>query len=143
MHTDMARFGRLLRFLGRGAGSPSGLAAYGVAVLAAMVACLCAIGVLLLAVLFAPALLPIVPSATFASFLAAVSMSAWYGGLGPGLLSTSASVVLVDYLFERPVFMLTLTSATIRRELGFFVLATLLTCLCRATLHRVGTSRQG
>jgi len=136
MHIDMARCGRLLRFLGRGAGNPAPLPAYGVAGFATMVACLFAIALLLLAALFAPALLPIAPISTCVSFLAAVSMSAWYGGLGPGLLSTSASVLLADYLFERPFFELTLTGGTIGRDLGVFVLATLLMCLCRATLHR-------
>ena len=74
-----------------------------------MVACLLAIGASLLAMLVAPALAADSANRYVVLFLAAVIVSAWHGGLGPGLLSTSASVVLADYFFERPIFVLTLT----------------------------------
>lgn len=35
-------------------------------------------------------------------FLLAVMISAWYGGLGPGLLTLFVSLLLVDYFFIRP-----------------------------------------
>lgn len=37
-------------------------------------------------------------------FLLAVSFCAWYGGLGPGLLSVLVSFLFVDYLFVTPYF---------------------------------------
>lgn len=37
-------------------------------------------------------------------FLIAVMVSSWYGGLGPGLLSTFVSLVLADYFFIQPYF---------------------------------------
>ncbi|HEV7745396.1 MAG TPA: PAS domain S-box protein [Pyrinomonadaceae bacterium] len=39
-------------------------------------------------------------------FLIAVMLSSWYGGLGPGLLSTLVSLLLADYLFIQPYFSL-------------------------------------
>jgi K+-sensing histidine kinase KdpD len=103
-----------------------------------MFACLLAIGASLFAMLFAPALLPTIATTTFVLFLTAVIVSAWHGGLGPGLLSAIVSLLLVDYFFDPPIFGLTLTSETLRTDMGWFGLATLLTCLCRATLHRGG-----
>jgi PAS domain S-box-containing protein len=35
-------------------------------------------------------------------FLAAVMFCAWYGGLGPGLLSAALSIAIADYLFVKP-----------------------------------------
>jgi K+-sensing histidine kinase KdpD len=134
----MTRLGRLHRFLGLGVGSPAALRAYGGAVLAAMCACLLAIGASLLAVLFAPAPVSTMAITPSGLFLTAVIGSAWRGGLGPGLVSAFVSLVLVGYFFHRPLFALTLTSETLRTEMGLFVLATLLTCLCRATLPRGG-----
>jgi PAS domain S-box-containing protein len=39
-------------------------------------------------------------------FLIAVALSAWYGGLGPGLLAVFFSFLLADYLFIQPYFAL-------------------------------------
>ncbi len=47
-----------------------------------------------------------------ALFLAAVAGSAWYGGLGPGLLATIVAAVTLDYFFVGKVFALDLGSAT-------------------------------
>jgi signal transduction histidine kinase len=52
-----------------------------------------------------PALLlaPFKPSPT-SMFLGAVMVSAWYGGLGPGLLATALSALAFDLLFLPPVY---------------------------------------
>ena len=41
--------------------------------------------------------------APFLLFLVPVTVSAWYGGLGPGLLATAAAVLVSDYFFMAPV----------------------------------------
>jgi PAS domain S-box-containing protein len=60
--------------------------------------------------LFAPAAVaglmqltwPFFAESPTALFLLAVMFSAWYGGLGPGLLSVMVSLFLADYFFVRP-----------------------------------------
>src|SRR5438132_13097477 len=37
-------------------------------------------------------------------FLAAVAVTAWYGGLWPGLLATALSVLALDFFFVHPVY---------------------------------------
>jgi signal transduction histidine kinase len=64
---------------------------YGVAAVAAVLA------MVLTAVLW-PLLKPSVPSL----FFAAVMVSAWYGGLGPGLLATALAAVAIEYFFLPP-----------------------------------------
>ena len=39
-----------------------------------------------------------------AFFFGAVALSAWYGGLGPGLVTTALSILIYDFLFVEPVF---------------------------------------
>ena len=40
----------------------------------------------------------------FIFFLAAVLVSAWYGGRGPGLLATALSIPLIDFFFLEPIY---------------------------------------
>jgi signal transduction histidine kinase len=51
-------------------------------------------------------LFPPLEHSVSALFLAAVAISAWVGGLGPGLLATALSVLALDYFFMTPVFSL-------------------------------------
>ena len=37
-------------------------------------------------------------------FLAAVMVSSWYGGMGPGLFATALSAVLCAYFFVPPIY---------------------------------------
>src|SRR5262245_43897951 len=37
-------------------------------------------------------------------FLGAVLFSAWFGGIGPGLLATALAAVAIDYFFLQPLF---------------------------------------
>ncbi len=45
-------------------------------------------------------------------FLAAVTTSAWYGGLGPGLLATVLSALALDAYFIEPLGLFSLTPAS-------------------------------
>jgi signal transduction histidine kinase len=58
-------------------------------------------------------------------FLAAVMVSAWYGGLGPGLLTTALSGLVLDYFFVPPVYSLEIGLADGMR-LGVFVMVAIL-----------------
>lgn len=58
-------------------------------------------------------------------FLAAVTVSAWYGGLRPSLLATALAAVAVDYFFIAPIYHLELSlDNTVRTSV--FVLVALL-----------------
>src|SRR5690242_21559222 len=65
---------------------------YGVAVAAVAVA-------LLLKALLSSVLNVDIP---FLLFFATVALSAWYGGLGPGLLATALAALSIDYLLLPP-----------------------------------------
>lgn len=62
---------------------------YGIALVAVVLA-------LLLTLLLSPIIKPIV----FPLFFVAVAVSAWYGGLGSGLLATGLAVAVIDYFFR-------------------------------------------
>jgi signal transduction histidine kinase len=58
-------------------------------------------------------------------FFGAVALSAWYGGLGPGLFATGLAVLALDYFFIPPVYALGVgVSDTVR--LGTFALVAIL-----------------
>jgi K+-sensing histidine kinase KdpD len=61
-----------------------------------------AIGVVGVALLLSLALPSITAPNPFLFFFAAIAFSAWYGGLGPGLLATALSVMAVNYTFIPP-----------------------------------------
>ena len=70
------------------------LSSYGVAVLATLTA-----------LLFRSLLLPILgENAPLLVFIMPVMVSAWYGGLGPGLFATALSALLGSYFFIQPFF---------------------------------------
>src|SRR6478735_11395015 len=53
---------------------------------------------------------PHATSSPFLFFLAAVTLSAWYGGLGPAVLTIVAGALAIDYFFEVPAHTLASTS---------------------------------
>ncbi|WP_292826166.1 PAS domain S-box protein [Nostoc sp. JL33] len=57
-----------------------------------------------------------------ALFFAAVMVSAWYGGLGPGLLATVLSTLAVNYFFFKPLYSLNITNLNILIPLVVFML---------------------
>ncbi len=68
---------------------------------------------------------PVLKPSTSLLFFAAVMFSAWYGGLGAGLLSTVLATLVIIYWFESPTYAFEVDFADIIR-LGIFVLVSLL-----------------
>lgn len=67
---------------------------------------LVAVGLTVIAMGLTILMWPILERTPFLLFFGAVTLSAWYGGLGPGILATIATVLLVDYLFFEPRYIL-------------------------------------
>ncbi|MEH2023228.1 PAS domain S-box protein [Nostoc sp.] len=82
------------------------------------VAFLCVILALRTTLLLNPYLTP-TPGALF---FAAVMVSAWYGGLGPGLLATALSTLAINYFFLKPLYSLNITNLNIVIPLVVFML---------------------
>ena len=59
-------------------------------------------------------------------FFAAVMISAWYGGLGPGLLATLLSTLAINYFLVEPIYSLNIPSIGTLARLSVFVMAALL-----------------
>jgi K+-sensing histidine kinase KdpD len=89
---------------------------YGVAVLFVMLA-------LFLAVLLRPWL----EQSVFLLFFSAVMISAWYGGMGPGLLAACLSVSIIEYHMVSPLW-----SQTIPRLIIFVLMSVLISSLNEA-----------
>lgn len=96
---------------------------YGVAVLAVGVA-------LLLMLLLDPWIA--MKKTPFILFFGAVMVSAWYGGMGPGLLATLLSAVLSTFFFLHPISPLTLDASDSARLLLFVTQGILFSALCNA-----------
>jgi PAS domain S-box-containing protein len=75
-------------------------------------------------------------SAYFFPFVIAVTVSAWYGGLRPGLLSTALGSVLAVYFFVPPHYTLRIANATIATGLVFFVVSSVTISLVCDALHK-------
>jgi PAS domain S-box-containing protein len=84
----------------------------------------------------------LIASSPFLLFIAAVAISAWYGGLGSGLLATFFGVVAVEYFFIPPAFSLSRSSADILRLVGFTLVALLINWLIQARQRAVATAYQ-
>lgn len=80
-------------------------------------------------------LFPLLEPAASAFFFAAVALSAWTGGLGPGLLATTLSVVALDYFFLPPLYALGVAFAD-GVWLGVFASAAILFSSLHATQRR-------
>src|SRR5215218_7201303 len=94
---------------------PSTLARYGVALLASAVA-------LLLTWL----LQPFMQRNLFLWFFGAIVISAWYGGLGPGLLVTAIASIGISYFFIAPFNLLDSGSENLLRLAVFALVAMLI-----------------
>ncbi len=77
-------------------------------------------------------LAPLIGQSIFPLFLAAVMVSAWYGGLGPGLLATAVSALVSLYALLPPYFSLGLTLETGVRLAAFLLVAFLINGLTEA-----------
>ncbi len=71
----------------------------------------------------------------FTLFFVAVMVSAWYGGLGAGLLATILSALSLDYFFIAPIHSITLDWRALLR-LSTFVLVSLVTSSLTAARRR-------
>lgn len=70
--------------------------------------------------------------APFMLSLAAVMVSGWYGGLGPGLLATGLALVIGDYFFMEPFHALGLFKTAQKIRAGMFVVeGTVVSVLCQ------------
>ncbi|MFL5733262.1 MAG: ATP-binding protein [Chloroflexia bacterium] len=82
-------------------------------------------GVAVVAVLAATALQlligPISNQVPFLLFLAAITLAAWFGGLGPGLLATALSALLAGYFFLPPYHELDISDPSSQVRLALFV----------------------
>ena len=74
------------------------------------------------------------PTAPFILFFAAVGISTWYGGLGPGLVAIAFAVLATDYFFLPPIHTLALSKSSFL-ELLVFVFAALVVCWLTAALR--------
>src|SRR5215213_10251143 len=70
----------------------------------------------------------------FLLILGAIMVSAWYGGLGPGLLATGLSTLATDYFFLHPKVSFT-TFGPELLDLGAFVVEGILVCVLTASLR--------
>ena len=113
----------------RGGGA---LRRYGVAVLAVGVA-------FVLKLLLDPMIAQDVP---FLLVFGAIMVSAWYGGLGPGLLATAAAGLATDYFFLSPKGSFSLLSLETVPLLVFFLEGTLV-CLLAEALHAARSRAEG
>jgi PAS domain S-box-containing protein len=102
----------------------SQLLGYGVAVLTVVVA-------LLLTLL----LQPLMGQLVFPFFYAAVAISAWYGGMVPGLLAAILSAFVTDFFFLEPLHSLGVASTSLLVRLGVFLLVTFLISSLNSELH--------
>jgi two-component system sensor histidine kinase KdpD len=95
----------------------------------ALVSSACALGISLLA---GSAATPVAPLL----FLGAVAVTAWYGGLWPGLLATALGFLALDYFFESPAYSFAVSDPrTVVEWLAYVLIAVLLGSL-NAQLRR-------
>lgn len=79
---------------------------------------------------------PLLQQTIFLLFFAAVAVSAWYGGIKPGLLATGLSVLTVSYFFLEPKYSLLVLDRESLVRLSLFVLvATLISLLSSELRH--------
>jgi PAS domain S-box-containing protein len=85
---------------------------------------------------------PYVDRGDFPLFLGAVMLSAWYGGLGPGLLTTVVGAIVgVTALLGSGISETPLSSAVVTR-VGVFALEALVICVVSGALRRAETRAQ-
>lgn len=95
-----------------------------------------AIGTVVIALLLTLAFKPILAATPFLFFFLAVTGTTWYGGIGPGLVTTILSVLALDYFLLVPIHSLTLLSVTNLVRMVLFVLLTLAIGKLNSKLHQ-------
>ncbi|MBD1896274.1 PAS domain S-box protein [Coleofasciculus sp. FACHB-129] len=79
-------------------------------------------------------LLPPTKTSISPLFFAAVTFSAWYGGLGPGIVATIVAVLANNYFFVPPIYQLAISRETDVLQLVIFSLVALLISSLNAEL---------
>ncbi|MBE9035741.1 hybrid sensor histidine kinase/response regulator [aff. Roholtiella sp. LEGE 12411] len=96
-------------------------------------------GVMILAVMAAllltPLLQPVLEPSVFTLFYAAVAVSAWYGGIVPGVLAIALSVVVALYFLIEPVYSFEIISLSILVRCITFSLVSLLITILSSELR--------
>ena len=87
-----------------------------------------------IALLLTLSLSPLIKPTVFPLFFVAVLVTAWYGGLGPGLLATGLAAAAIDYFFTPAPGVFTDIAALSR--LAVFVLVALVTTILTAGWKR-------
>ena len=85
-------------------------------------------------------LTPYLTASIFPLFLAGVMISAWYGGLGPGMLTTALSAVASNYFFIEPHYAFSLTSEAAIQVVVFLLAAILIGTLTEARRRSEATA---
>jgi PAS domain S-box-containing protein len=88
-----------------------------------------AILVSLLALAISLFMRPLIEPNILAIYLGAVMFSAWYGGLGPGLVTTILSALAIDYFFTPSGYAMALDRDDIVRAVIFIAVAVLISSL--------------
>jgi signal transduction histidine kinase len=79
---------------------------------------------------------PLIDPASTPIFSAAIMISAFYGGLGPGLLATALSTWAIDYFFSPPFRSLEINTGNLVRA-GVFILVAILISWLNATRKKL------
>lgn len=88
------------------------------------------------ALAFTVAVTPDAGAPVYLPFAAAVAVSAWYGGLGPGLAASVLSVLAIDFSFLAPIGRLELTHAEELFDIAIFVAVALIISTTTSALRR-------
>jgi len=76
------------------------------------------------------------PLAPFITFFPAVVFTAWFGGLGPGLLATALSATLTGYFFISPIHLFRIDNSSDAANLGRFIIGAVLVTLLMDALYK-------
>jgi signal transduction histidine kinase len=82
---------------------------------------------------------PVIEPTSSPLFLAAVVVSAWYGGFGPGLFTTALGVLGKAYFFMMPTRSVRVEDAATALQLGLFVVIAFLISSLTGALRRAHT----
>jgi signal transduction histidine kinase len=99
------------------------------------------VGSLALAILASLFARPLIEPNPFLLFFAAVAVSAWFGGLGPGILTTVLAAFISHYIFLAPGLPLSLDVSNLARLGGFLLVALTFCVLSEARLRGAATHR--
>ena len=84
---------------------------------------------------------PLIEPNPFLLFFAAVALSAWFGGLGPGVLTTVLAAFISHYIFLAPGLLLSLDMSNLARLSGFVLVALIICVLSEARIRAAATQR--